>query len=162
MSHLNKFMETLFNGPHTVRFLAMDQAEAAFNEGVRGEYRCIEIQGPKRRTLASAEEIAQHYATRADDWGTLVGPVRFTSFDGGAVSSNYGYRAQADRADVVAAEGRVLVYLSRVTARTAPHGRGECADRLLALGVARDVFSSGLRTVVAPCPQDAREAACGG
>jgi len=44
MTHLQKFTEVLFSGPHKVRFIAMDEVEERFESAVRGEHTTVEIQ----------------------------------------------------------------------------------------------------------------------
>jgi hypothetical protein len=93
----------------------------------------------KARTLADSDVLARRYADGCEDveWGELAqgidGEVRYQSDDGGAVANSYKYRAEADRLDVVAAEGRVVVMVRRETARRAAYGNGSCADRLATL-----------------------------
>lgn len=91
------------------------------------------------RMLRDGESIARSYADGCADteWGTdLTAPdgtvVRITTFDGGGVANSYGYRAMADWCHVVAAEGRVVVWIDRAPARKGAYGKvGPATDRLM-------------------------------
>jgi hypothetical protein len=103
------------------------------------------------RTLDDSDVLARRYADGCEDveWGVLAqgldGEVRYQSDDGGAVPNSYKYRAEADRLDVVAAEGRVVVMVCRVTARRVPFGRGAVIDSLAGSSEVTVAISGGDR-----------------
>lgn len=106
----------------------------------------------RARTLESADEAARRYADGCVDtewgteWLTAAGEsVRFATDCGGYVPNSYGYAADADWLYVVAAEGRVVVYLERARTQSRPRGEGAAADRLLAPDRIRDAAVRGER-----------------
>jgi hypothetical protein len=75
----------------------------------------------------------------------ISGETRYISTEAGAVPNSYRYRAETDRLDVVAAEGRVVLVVSRVGASVRSHGRGDCANRCLTAGQVRRAAEVGER-----------------
>jgi hypothetical protein len=106
----------------------------------------------RARTLADADSYLRRYSDAAatttwgTTWTTAQGEeVRFLTDHGGFVANSYGYPATADWLSVVAAEGRVVVLLTRSATASRPHGQGTVTDRLLPPDTIARVVQQGRR-----------------
>lgn len=109
----------------------------------------------KARTLAAGAVLVRRYADGCEDtdWGTVAagvdGEVRYQCDNGGFVPNSYKYAAATDWMRVAAAEGRVVVIVSRTSASRRPHGQGTVVDYLLGVASINSARVSGVRYLAA-------------